>query len=75
MKNTTSFYFIQWLIIGNIATAIYQTQTLSSFTLWFAGIFAITVLITWFVGRIVKSKLSKSDIQISFKEHLMLTGK
>jgi len=57
VKNTTSFYFIQWLIIGNIATAIYQTQTLSSFTLWFAWIFAITVLITWFVGRIVKKHI------------------
>jgi hypothetical protein len=57
VKNTTSFYFIQWLIIGNIATAIYQTQTLSSFSLWFAGIFAITVLITWFVGRIVKKHI------------------
>ena len=56
-KNITSFYIIQWLIIGNIATAIYQTQTLSSFTLWFAGIFAITVLITWFVGRIVKKHI------------------
>ena len=37
-KNITLFYIIQWLITGNIATAIYQTQTLSSFPFWFAGI-------------------------------------
>jgi hypothetical protein len=56
-KNITVFYIIQWLIIGNIATAIYQTQKLTSFPIWFTGIFAITVLITWFVGRIVKKHI------------------
>jgi uncharacterized membrane protein len=53
-KNITVFYIIQWLIIGNIATAIYQTQPLSSFPFWFAGIFAATILITWLVERLEK---------------------
>jgi len=56
-KNITSFYIIQWLIIGNIATAIYQTQPLSSFAFWFAGIFAVTALFTWLAGKI-KVKLA-----------------
>ncbi len=58
-KNIIVFYIIQWLIIGNIATAIYQTQTLTSFPLWFAGIFAITVLITLLVERIVKKYIKQ----------------
>lgn len=51
-KNITVFYVIQWLIIGNIATAIYQTQTLSSFPFWFVGIFAITIFLTWLSEKI-----------------------
>ena len=58
-KNITVFYIIQWLIIGNIATAIYQTQSLTSFPLWFAGIFSATVLITWFIELLVKKRVRK----------------
>jgi len=54
-KNITVFYIIQWLIIGNIATAIYQTQTLSCFPFWFAGIFTVTVLIIKFIEHIGKT--------------------
>ncbi len=50
-KNITVFYIVQWLIIGNIATAIYQTQTLKSYPFWFTGVFGVTVLITWFFER------------------------
>jgi uncharacterized membrane protein len=50
-KNITVFYIIQWLIIGNIATAIYQTQPLSGFPFWFGGIFSVTVLATWLTGK------------------------
>lgn len=45
-KNITLIYVIQWLIIGNIATAIYQTQPLKMFTVWFAGILLATLIIT-----------------------------
>lgn len=41
-KNVTSAYVIQWLIIGNIATALYKTQNLVSITLWFVLILAVT---------------------------------
>lgn len=58
-KNITVFYIIQWLIIGNIATAIYQTQTLISFPLWFAGIFTITVLITWIIERLEQKRIKQ----------------
>ncbi len=50
-KNITQFYVIQWLIIGNIATEIYQTQSIERYVFWFAGIFAVTVLLTWLIGK------------------------
>lgn len=50
-KNITLFYVIQWLIIGNISTAIYQTQTINSYVFWFGGIFSLTVLLTWLIGK------------------------
>lgn len=46
-KSITAFYIIQWLIIGNIATAIYQAQKLSSYAFWFVPIFLTTVGLTW----------------------------
>ncbi len=50
-KNITLFYVVQWLIIGNISTVIYQTQSISSYWYWFGGIFTITVLLTWLIGK------------------------
>jgi uncharacterized membrane protein len=50
-KNITLFYVIQWLIIGNIATAIYQTQSINSYWYWFGGIFTITVALTWLLEK------------------------
>jgi len=50
-KNITVFYIIQWLIIGNIATAIYQTQSINSYIFWFALIFSSTVLLTWLIAK------------------------
>lgn len=50
-KNITLFYVIQWLIIGNISTAIYQTQGLNTYWYWFVGIFTITIAITWLLEK------------------------
>lgn len=50
-KNITVFYVIQWLIIGNIATEIYQTKELSEYGYWFGAIFLITVGTTWMVEK------------------------
>jgi len=44
-KEVTAFYIVQWLIIGNIATAIYKTQNLTELIFWFLGISALTSLI------------------------------
>jgi uncharacterized membrane protein len=46
-QNITVFYVIQWLIIGNLATAIFQTQRIGTFPVWVAVIFAATVWITF----------------------------
>ena len=56
-KNITLFYVIQWLIIGNIATAIFQTQGIKWHPLWFLGIFSVTVLLTHFISK-TKIKLT-----------------
>ncbi len=45
-KNITVFYVVQWLLIGNIATAIYQTQSLQTYGFWVVGIFTITLIVT-----------------------------
>lgn len=50
-KNITQFYVIQWLIIGNIATAIYKTQGINTYIFWFSGIFAFTILLTWLLEK------------------------
>ncbi|MFY9150434.1 MAG: acyltransferase [Prolixibacteraceae bacterium] len=51
-KNITVFYVIQWLIIGNIATEIYQTRELSEYLSWFIPIFLITIGITFLFQKI-----------------------
>jgi len=51
-KNVTSFYVFQWLLIGNTATAIYKTQALWSLPLWFAGVLALSSIITQAFVRI-----------------------
>ena len=45
-KNVTVIYIIQWLIIGNIATAIYRTQNLLYSELWFVGVVLISCFFT-----------------------------
>ena len=50
-NNITAFYIIQWLIIGNIATAIYQTKPINQYIFWFTGIFSITFLFTWLLSK------------------------
>jgi hypothetical protein len=50
-RNITIFYIVQWLIIGNIATAIFQTQSLKTYPIWFLSIFLITVLLTRLVEK------------------------
>ena len=44
--NVTTVYIFQWLIIGNIATLIYKTQSLIELIIWFVGIAILTSLLT-----------------------------
>jgi uncharacterized membrane protein len=47
--NVTSVFIFQWLIIGNIATAVYKTQGSTALVLWFIGItvFTSTLTLSW----------------------------
>ena len=42
-------FAIQWLIIGNIASIIYQTKELSEYGYWFGGIFLVAVGLTYLI--------------------------
>jgi len=45
-KNVTVFYVMQWLLIGNIGTALYKTQNLYKLAFWFIGIMLLASLLT-----------------------------
>jgi uncharacterized membrane protein len=51
-RNVTLAYVIQWLLIGNIATALYRSQSLSETLLWFVLILATTSLLVALVERV-----------------------
>lgn len=59
-ENITVFYVIQWLIIGNISTAIYQNQNIGQYWYWFSGIFAISVMLTFLYER-VKTRMNNHN--------------
>ncbi len=54
-KNVTIFYVIQWLIIGNIATALYKTQNAIESVFWLIGITISTSLITYIWNKFVNN--------------------
>ncbi len=60
-RNITLFYVIQWLIIGNIATAIYQSKPINSYIYWFGGIFSATVLLVFLIEKLKLMLLRKSQ--------------
>lgn len=41
-RNVTACYVVQWLLIGNLATAFYKTQTLFECVLWFVFVLVAT---------------------------------
>jgi uncharacterized membrane protein len=63
-KNITLFYVIQWLIIGNIATAIYQTQSIGQYWYWFTGIFSVSVLLTFLIEKIRLKLFRRSEEKV-----------
>lgn len=48
-KNVTLIYIIQWLIIGNIATAIYKTQELVVVIIWIPAIIFISSVLGYLI--------------------------
>jgi hypothetical protein len=44
-RNVTAAYVFQWLLIGNIATALYRTQSLWQSCFWFCAILIATTLL------------------------------
>lgn len=55
-RNVTAFYVVQWLIIGNVATAVYKSQDKEILMFWFAGILAATSIIV-LAYNIIKNKI------------------
>lgn len=53
-KNVTLFYVIQWVIIGNIATEIYQTQSELGFVIWTLLVLLLSYAATRAVLTLVK---------------------
>ncbi len=58
-QRVTNFYVIQWLLIGNIGTALYKSQPGWSLILWFALILFLSSVLTflWNSNKI-RAKLS-----------------
>lgn len=53
-KNVTAVYVFQWLIIGNIATAIYKTQPLVALPAWFMAILAAVSGLVYIYGKVIR---------------------
>lgn len=62
-RNVTVFYVVQWLIVGNIATAIYKTQDKEILILWFAGILAVTSLLVFIYNSLRKNVHNKKILK------------
>ncbi len=60
-KNVTLIYVFQWLIIGNLATALYQTQDWLESILWFFSITLLASLVTLAYLKIAQYYKSKND--------------
>lgn len=54
-KNVTPVYVFQWLIIGNISTFIYKTQSLLFSFLWFFAILLVVTLLVIIWNKIPKN--------------------
>lgn len=46
-RNVTAFYVVQWLIIGNLATILYKSQSPLLFPVWLAIVISLTSLIVF----------------------------
>jgi hypothetical protein len=46
-RRVTAFYVFQWLIIGNLATMMFQTQYPLQLLFWFVSIIAVSAVLVW----------------------------
>ena len=46
-KNVTTFYVLQWLIIGNLGTVLFQTQDITDWVFWFFIISIVATVLTY----------------------------
>lgn len=61
-KNVTLIYVFQWLIIGNLATALYQTQDILKSLLWFITVTIVSSLLTIAFLKLNQLIKSKNDV-------------
>lgn len=52
-QHITACYVVQWLLIGNLATALYKTQSLLACLLW---VLALVLLTRWIVSMYLQTK-------------------
>ncbi len=52
-RNVTVIYIFQWLLIGNIATAIYKTQSGFQIVIWFFAIVIISSVLTLLYNKVI----------------------
>jgi uncharacterized membrane protein len=60
-RNVTACYIVQWLIIGNTATAIYKTESLLHCVLWVVTIVATTCGVVYLLLGRRSSALARPD--------------
>ena len=59
-KNVTEFYIIQWLIIGNLATWLYKSQSYWQLVIWFIVITISTGGLVLFSNKFRSKKISSN---------------
>ncbi len=57
--NVTRVYVVQWIIIGNLGTYLYKSQSVIQIILWFLAITAITSIITHYSLKIKTNILKR----------------
>ena len=60
-RHVTLVYVLQWLIIGNVGTAIYKTQSLSELMVWWPLILAVASAGVFVVNRMKQASSSTAD--------------
>lgn len=60
-RNVTAFYVIQWLIIGNVATAVFQTMQWTGLLLWFSIVMFSTALMVFLWEKLKQRVYAKTS--------------